>query len=357
MNHGRGTQLVKEVRELERRIEHTLASARNGARLRRRLGLELLGVLNGAGRFDLLPELVPRTSGLTERIEKRLRHKSNHNLARAIYANAFYGQSIESQLASGRLYRSEWGLVNRLARSLHVTPSYGQGSLEDPPEWMIDVDESHQRLRVWLREPALQDMLLAGLETFLVPAGSGRPSTEVYGIAFGSNRISRPARRRASQTTLADLNIERVCIQQRAEGSPSVVFTDKRSEYMQLAMAEELFPYWNLLGDFHTHTYKNLDQLLENRGWHYSRFDERVNIEWCARLRQAGHRPRVALILALSRAARRARRSVEAWAGNMHVLRTTIGDCHCFIAAYRIRPDGRYSTDGIELKCPHLAGR
>jgi hypothetical protein len=38
------------------------------------------------------------------------------------------------------------------------------------------------------------------------------------------------------------------------------------------------------------------------------------------------------------------------------VLRATIGTCHCFISAYRIRPDGRYSTDDIVLKCPHLVG-
>ena len=36
-------------------------------------------------------------------------------------------------------------------------------------------DEAHQELRVWIRELALQDMLLAGMEAYLVPAGSGRP--------------------------------------------------------------------------------------------------------------------------------------------------------------------------------------
>lgn len=357
MPGGRGTQLVRDLYELEARIERVLSGLRNGERMRRRLGLEVLSVLNGTGRFDLVPELVPRSASLAHRIERRLSQSGNHHLARAIYANAFYDQSVESLLGTGQVARSEWALVTRLSKQLNVPPSFGQERVEDPPPWMIDVDEAHQELRVWIRELALQDMLMAGLETFLVPAGSGRPSTEIYGIVFGSYRISPPRRRRPRSATLADLNVERVCMQHRAEGTPSEVLADLRSERTQLAMGEELFPYWHLLGDFHTHTYRNLDELLARRGWHYSHYDQKVNIEWCARLRQAGHRPRVALILALCRAGRYSRRSEEAWNGYPHVLRTTIGKCHCFIAAFRIRPDGRYATEGIALKCPHLAGR
>lgn len=355
---GRGTQLARDLHELLQRMEAVFErSSRDGERLRRRLELELLAVLNGTGRFDLVPEFVPRSTGLTRQIEQRLARAENHSLARAIYENAYYDQSIDAQIARGAVHRSEWAIVQRLTRSLNVAPETGQDKLEDPPPWMIDVDEAHQDLRVWIRELALQDMLLAGLETFLVPAGSGRPSTEIYGIAFGSHRISPERRRRPPAASLADLNVERICIQHRAIGSPSEVFTDLRSEATQLAMGEELFPYWHLLGDFHTHAYRNLDDLLTRRGWNYSQYDQKMNIEWCARLRRIGHRPRVALILALCRAGRQTRRSEECWNGLPYVLRTTIGKCHCFISAYRIRPDGRYTSEGLVLKCPHLVGR
>lgn len=357
MPNDRPTQLVRDLNELTERMERVLATERRGERIRRRLRLELLGVLNGSSSFDLLPELVPRTQGLAERIQRRLSQAGNHHLARAIYETACYDQPIESVLAARRVHRSEWAFVQRLAGSLNVSPAFGQDRVEEPPAWMIDVDESHQDLRVWLRELALQDMLMAGLETFLVPAGSGRPHTEIYGIVFGSYRISPPPRRGARQATLADLNVERVCIQLRAEGTPSEVLADMRSERTQLEMGEELFPYWHLLGDFHTHTYRSRQELLARRGWQYSDYDQKVNIEWCARLRQSGHRPRVALILALARAERTMRGSDEAWRGLPHVLRTTIGKCHCFISAFRIRPDGRYSADNVALKCPTLAGR
>ena len=94
----------------------------------------------------------------------------------------------------------------------------------------------------------------------------------------------------------------------------------------------------------------------ERRGWHYSEFDQKVNIEWCEKLRRLGHRPRVALILTITRAARQVTGNGENWQGYPNVVRATIGRCHCFIAAYRIRPDGRYSMENITLKCPHLAG-
>ncbi len=353
MQRIRATKLVAELRRLDERIETTLDARNNHNGLRRKLALEMLGVLNGTARFDLIPREIPNTGGLTERISRRIADDSAYALPRAVYENTTYGVSTDSYINRGEIHRSEWQYLARLARTLNVSPSFGHETLEEPPPWMIDVDEAHHRLRVWIRELALQDLLLAGLETYLVPAGSGKPSTEIYGIVFGSYRSTPPRGRRAA---LMELNVERVAIQHRAVGSPSEVLLDERSEATQLAMGEELFPYWHLLGDFHTHPYRTLSELYRRRGWEYSAADEKVNIEWCRHMREKGHRPRVALILAISRAARRARRSQESWRGHPNVVRATIGECHCFIAAYRIRADGRYSTDDITLKCPHLTG-
>jgi len=356
MVRGRASALVNELRRLERRIERSLANGRGAsAKRRRELYLELLHVLNGSGKFEIIPSQVAHTAGLTERIYRRVNGPSGNALPRAIYESAFYDRSVDSLIARGQMRRSEWNYVNRLARALHVAPSDGQDTVEEPPAWMIDVDESHQVLRVWIRELALQDMLLAAMESYLVPAGSGKPSTEVYGIVFGSYREAQAGSDRRTVSTV-DVNIERVCIQHRAKCSPSEVITDERSELLQLAMGEELFPYWHLLGDFHTHTYRSLDELYRLRGWRYSDYDEKVNVEWCRRLRGMGHRPRVALILAITRAGRALGGARENWNGRPYVLRATIGNCHCFIAAYRIRADGRYSTEAIALKCPHLAG-
>ncbi|MBI5863461.1 MAG: hypothetical protein HZB38_02905 [Planctomycetes bacterium] len=330
-------------------------SPRNG-KLRRELQLELLRTLNGAGRLEMTRQALAGSNALCERIEGRVGGESDFALPRAVYESTFFDASIESFINQRRIHRSEWNFVARLARELGQPVSHGLEKLDPPPAWMIDVDESHQLLRVWIRELALQDMLLAGLEAYLVPAGSGRPSTEIYGIVFGSFRVA-GRRKRHTAFSVVDLNVERVCIQHRAQGSPSEVTADERSEVMQLDMAEELFPYWHLLGDFHTHTFKTLESVHAVNGWNYSPHDERVNVEWCEKLRALGHRPRVALILTIARAARQTADVQESWNGQPHVLRATIGKCHCFLAAFRIRPDGRYSTEGIALKCPHLAGQ
>jgi hypothetical protein len=353
----RTTRLLGDLDRLETRIDAELAASRLTGRVRRKLKLELLSVLNGTGEFEEIPRRIPHTVALTRRIAARVGPDADYALPRALYEHGTFDASMGAAVAAGRVHRGEWTYVVRLARELGVPPAFGQDELEQPPSWMADVEESHQYLRVWIRELALQDMLLAGMEAFLVPGGSGKPSTEIYGIVFGSYRVAGDLARGPSGLSVMDLNVERVCIQHRAKGYPSEVVADERSEVTHLAMAEQLFPYWHLLGDFHTHTYRNLSEVYERNGWNYSKFDEQVNIEWCARLRQTGHRPRVALIMTLAHAARHVNGSHENWKGLPHVVRATIGSCHVFIAAYRIRPDGRYSTEAIKLKCRHLAGR
>jgi hypothetical protein len=352
----RPSRLVSELRELQSRIDAAVAESPRNGKMKRELYTEMLTVLNGSGQFAVIPENVGSCGALSGRIAERLGRDSDYGLPRAVYEHAFFDASIESFIAQKQIHRSDWAFVSKLARDLNLPVAHGLEDIDPQPPWMIDVDEKHQYLRVWIRELALQDMLLAGLEAYLVPAGSGRPSTEIYGIVFGSFR-SAGRKRRSKPFEFVDLNVERVCIQHRAKGSPSEVIADERSEVTQLEMAEELFPYWHLLGDFHTHTFKTLEDIYAVRGWHHSVHDERVNVEWCGKLRALGHRPRVALILTIARAARQGAGVHEGWNGQPNVLRATIGKCHCFLAAFRIRPDGRYSTDGITLKCPHLVGQ
>ncbi|HMQ17219.1 MAG TPA: hypothetical protein PKC49_14720 [Phycisphaerae bacterium] len=351
MVKARDNGLVEDLCQLERCIERGLSGRRGAGGLRRALYMELLSVLNGTGRFESIPAQITRTEPLTSRIYRQVNGQSGNALPRAIYESAFFDRPV------GDSVRAPWQYVRRLARRLRVEPSHGQTDLADAPTWMKEVDEAHQDLRIWIREPALQDMLLSAMEAYLVPAGSGVPSTEVYGIVFGSQRVTRPARGRSRRESVADINIERVCIQHRAKGSPSEVVADQRSETAQLVLGEQLFPYWHLLGDFHTHTYRSLDELLRQRGWRYSSHDEAANVDWCERLLAMGHRPRLALILAITRAKRSGTACRESWNGNSHVVRVAAGRCHCFIAAYRICPDGSYATDGVALRCPHLFGQ
>lgn len=349
------TRLIDDLNRLSGRIEQTAArSARNG-RFRKAMRTELLHVLNGSGAFETIPVEVPSTVALTQRIQNRIGRESDFGLPRAVYEHTLYDSTLASLISRRQIRRSEWMFLARLARELALPIDDGYDEIDERPPWMIDVDESRQYLRVWIRELALQDMLLASMEAYLVPAGPGRAWTEIYGLVFGSLRAAQKTPR--VPISMVDLNVERICIQHRALGSPSEVTADQRSEVAHLGMAEELFPYWHLLGDFHTHTFRNLEDIQANRGWRYSDWDERVNIEWNQRVRALGHRPRVALILTIGRASRQSGGAQENWRGQHNVLRATIGRCHCFISAYRIRADGRYSSDGITLKCPHLAGQ
>lgn len=351
MVKARFTGLMQDLNLLEERIERSLGARRDAVALKRALYLELLSVLNGTGRFESIPVQVSSSGSLTNRIYRQVNGQSGNALPRAIYEATFYDRPVQAGV------HAPWEYVRRLARRLRVDPSHGQDQLADAPAWMRAIDETHETLRVWIREAALQDMLLSSMEAYLVPAGSGVPSTEVYGIVFGSGRNARASRGRNRLENAVDLNIERVCIQHRARGSLSEVVADQRSEAAQLGLGEQLFPYWHLLGDFHTHNYRNLAELVRERGWRYSAHDEVANVSWCERLRELGHRPRVALILAITRAGRAGMYSREAWNGHANLVRVTAGHCHCFIAAYRILPDGRYETAGVSLRCPNMPGQ
>jgi hypothetical protein len=357
MVNARHSGLLADLYELEERIERGLQGRQRATGLRRALYLELLTVLNGTGRFDSIPSQISSAGLLTNRIYRQVNGQSGNALPRAIYEASFFDRRVQAHVAE------PWQYVRKLARRLRVDPSYGQDAVAEAPAWMRDIHESHETMRIWIRELALQDMLLSAMEAYLVPAGCGVPSTEVYGIVFGSQRTvfsrrpTRHPRGRTRRDSSVDINIERVCIQHRAKGSPSEVVADQRSETAQLGLSEQLFPYWHLLGDFHTHTYRTLDELVRQRGWRYSQHDEEENVHWCQRLRASGHRPRIALILAITRAGRAGTFCREGWNGLSNVVRVTAGRCHCFIAAYRIRSDGLYATDGVSLRCPHLIGQ
>lgn len=356
MTRYKPTKLVRDLRRLRERIEHTYGRNGNQRAARRRAYVELLGVLNGTRSFEAIPHDIPHTAGLTQRIHHRLSEESEYALPRAVYETSRYAASIDGLIARGRVHGSEWEFLQDIARNVNLPIDHELRNVSTPPGWMIDVDESHEYVRVWLRELALQDMLMAALESYLVPAGSGRPSTEVYGSVFGSFRQLAPKKNGIGRIARVEFNVERICIQHRARGTPSEVVVDERSERTHLAMSEELFPYWHLLGDFHTHTYRSLEELLRRGGWQYSPTDEQMNVEWVQRIRALGHRPRLALILAIAHAGRRGGPPRENWRGHPNVLRATIGRCHCFISAFRIRADGRYAREPVELKCPHLAG-
>lgn len=349
----RPTRLVRHLRALEDEIEGQASANGAGTATHRALYRELWDVLTGDASFEAVRGVSRKASGLARRIERQVHADRGDTLGKALLEHTEFGASRQNVCRGWRVHASEWRYVAELARYLGERMARGVPLRDWPPAWVSEVEEYHEQIGVVVEELALHDMLFGALEAYTVPQGRGSRYTEVYGLCFGSVKRRERTRRGEGRRRFLAVSIRRVALQLRGKTDAGHFEADPRSQAIQLTMARELFPHLELVGDFHSHPFRDLKTLRACRGWTYTPDDERSNQEWMASLDAEGHRPRVSLILALARG----RRSRAAPAMiRPYVLRASIGPCHCYLAAYRIHRDGTYGTDDVTLHCPTITG-
>jgi len=349
---ARASDLVTRLRALEAEIENWAERNGGGTRRTARLYREIWEVLTGKGAFEAVRECSRRARGLANWIERHARRTRNNALGKALLEHTEFGASRSAVCRAWGIRPSEWAYLVELANWLGEKVVPGRPLRLWPDDWLSEVEELHERVSVVVEGRALEDMLLGALEAYSVPRGRGRPYTEVYGLCFGSVKTERRRTRREGYVSEIHVLVRRVALQLRAHTSVRSFVPEPRSEAVHLEMARELFPHLELVGDFHSHPYDTLAALREHRGWSFSPQDEDYNRTWVEELSEAGHRPRAGLILAIARAGRR----TLAEPPGENILRALIGQCHCFLAAYRINRDGTYSANDVALRCPALTG-
>ena len=349
---GRPTELVSKLRALESEIDSWAESQRGRSRRCAALYRELWGVLAAGDTFQEIPDCSRTARSLCKQLDGLLR-KKGHALGKALIEYTVFGTSAAAVRRTWRVGASEWAYLMELATWVGERVRRGAERRKWPPEWFSEVEQRHECITAEVSRQALEDMLLGAYEAYWVPKGPGGRYTEVYGECFGSVRTARQRSRGLGRHSDVSVSVRRVALHLRARATAGSVEPDPRSEGAHLEIASALFPHDDVVGDFHSHPYDTLGKLRTARGWEYSPPDEAVNREWLAAMRQAGHRPRVGLILAVARVGRRGKPG-EAPAQN--VLRTQIGDCHAYLAAYRINRDGSYSDTNIQLRCAAITG-
>jgi hypothetical protein len=346
----RGTRLTRQLRALEAETDrHAEAHGAAAGALYR----EIWNVLTGDASFEAVRELSRKAAGLATPIERHVHGEMADALAKAVLEHTEFATSQDRACQGWRVHPSEWRYVVGLADRLGEKLARGVHLREWPPAWVSEVEQYHEEIEVFVEDLALHDMLFGALEAYTVPKGRGSRYTEVYGLCFGSVKRRERAERGEGTRRFLAVSIRRVALQLRARAAAGRLEADPRSQEIQLAMAAELFPHLELVGDFHSHPYATLGALRSDRGWEYTDSDESANQEWVAGLEPEGYRPRVGLILALARGQRRGK---AARMRAPHLLRATIGPCHCYLAAYRIHRDGTYGTDDVALACPTITG-
>ena len=299
--------------------------------------------MTGRTPHDNLPDR--RLISTLRSLRKDLRN-DDFRLCKAWYENRIYGTSRRTLSFSWQLHHRELMCLEQLWTEVHYTrEEYRKLLAETQVAWQFDVDEDHEEVVVWLDDRAIEDIVLVALEAYAVPKGRGFKYTETFGICFGSTKSTEEKRQAHGRHTVSYLHIDSVHIQLRAEGFPSKVTYDLRSLEAQMEVARHLFPQLDIVGDFHTHPYRNVEELKANKGWLFSRADE-INIpEWASPLRKMGFHPRTSLIVAVAKGGKRIARPTRV---RPNVLRFAVGKYLFYVGCYRIIGD-RYSTKHVTL--------
>ena len=210
-------------------------------------------------------------------------------LCKAWYENRIYGTGRRTLSFSWGVHPLELKYLEQLWSELRYTrEEYRKLLTETQVTWQFDVDEQHEEIVIWLDDRALEDIVLVALEAYAVPKGRGSRYTETYGICFGSTKSTEEKRQAHGRHTVRYIHINSVHIQLRAEGYSSRITYDVRSLETQMEVAKQLFPQLDIVGDFHTHPYRDVDEIKRIKGWQFSRDDE-INIpEWVLAAAQDG---------------------------------------------------------------------
>lgn len=280
--------------------------------------------------------------------------EAQSRLPRALCAHYKYDMPVREALKRYHVRKSDWKLVHDLAFAYGLdTDLYIRGTAlyaKGVGSWHDDLERELVRFDVSLEKNALDDMLVSCLEGYLSPRMGRLKGYEVYGLNLGMTRTVTKTSRRSGRTEGYFVHVMRSQPMISAEGRPSEVIPRDKSRDAILQATRTLFPHFQVVGDWHSHTYESLPQLILARGWLPSDTDEQFNEHWVEELVELGHRPLVAFIVALAHCEKRV--SVSHFRGEPNTLQISINGCRIVIAVHRILMSKRYYSENIRLRVP-----
>jgi len=259
-------------------------------------------------------------AGLLVAVALRLHALENISLTKA----RFYARAPDADIREVDKLIKKAGLsIHDVVRSQH-------------PDVESRLAAVRERLDVRLEPRALEDMLLASAEGYMVSPGKGRRYTEVFGLCFGS--VRRKTVEKVAKAVY--VNVSRVATQIRAKATASSVLPNAGSLASQLHIGNQFFPHLELVGDYHTHPYPSLTELNASRGWEYSDQDESALPAHIKDVRGHNHAdPLFSLVVAVARGGKASTSSRRKAPNVVHI---SVGDLFFVIGAYRILLDGSY---------------
>ncbi|MBN1670380.1 MAG: hypothetical protein JXR37_05080 [Kiritimatiellae bacterium] len=339
-------QLLRSVREILQR-----GHAGRPVQLRKAERLLLATIATGEPPADLLAlaqngQVRGLQSGLAN-LTAYLRKLSL--LPEGLCAHYRYGQSRRLVLDRYRVSQSEWDFVHRLARETGTDMQGLTRAIKyEDLFWHDTLEAEIVSVEVVLDPRALDDMVVCALEAYLSP--KKRKSYEVFGINLGMVRDVTEERKRLGTLITRYVSVMRSQPQLSAEGGPSEVAPSYRSVAALQKAAAALFPQYQLVGDFHSHVYPDMDTLRRAAGWEPSDGDK----WYCAKLSDEakvfGQPPHVDIVLAVAKCKHKVKHS--RYPNRPNTIQVSVGDCRLVIGAHRILRSGNYTTRNARLTLP-----
>ncbi len=281
-------------------------------------------------------------------------------LPQAIYARIAESASMTQVLKSWRITKGDIRLVNQIIRQAEINP-YDEHHLllrrhysRSDFDWLAEVELRHESLEVVIQNQALEDMLLGAFETYRVPKSKKEPFSEVFGLVLGMTTSARSIKRGEGTHTRNFVHVEKAVPQIRAKSSSSSVTPSAHSLNALVEASGSLFPQLEIIGDYHSHPYRNYLELKKMKGWYASHEDAvssaSLSRDLVAR-KDRPHHMKVSLVIAIAEGRGNAIPEEMKDKKNLHHLK--IGGCHVIVTAYRILSNGVMTTHNLVLRLPY----
>ncbi len=288
---------------------------------------------------------------LAERVEE-----NGYGIPKAVYDHVHWKTGLKTACTRWDCTPSEIVAIRQVAES--VGRELGSFTKEMEPFDVGCIDEVealHEEIEVYLSPHALEDMLVASLEGYLVPKTRRLRFTEVYGLCLGTIRDQLMPHGRWGRHRIRHIYVQRATVHLRARGTRDSVVPNPKSFKAHFAAARALFPHLEVIGDFHSHPYRDIHSLRRAEGWMFSDQDSKYVRKWLEDMRAEDYEPTVDFIVAIGKRKKSGgARSGYALSDNVDVVE--IDRNQIAIGAHRILRNGRYESEGITLHVPKIIG-
>ena len=121
--------------------------------------------------------------------------------------------------------------------------------------------------QVTISNHALEEMVLAASESFVLGNAAMDGSVEIHGYLWGGRR---------TDDKVEYIHIDKFSVSTSALGDENSIMVDKDVVRIKDSILRLWAPYYHFLGDFHTHPYRDYDEVKKCEGWNFSKGDKKT---------------------------------------------------------------------------------